>query len=326
MTWGFEEEFWMIRARSALLFAAMFLIAACNSGTGGSPSPTKAPSATAAASGTPAASTAAATTPAASSAAAGDPNDLLAKIKAAGVIHVGTDPNYAPQSFLKPDGTFEGFDIDVANEIGKRLGVTVKFETPDFSVVEAGGWAGRFDVSVGSVTITEVRKAFLDFTAPYYYTPAQMAATTASGITTLDGLAGKTICVGEGTTYFQWLEGTLKLGDGSSTAPVPAGAKATTLKTDQDCAQSAQSGRKDFEGWLSSSTTVAAAIKGKAPFVNVGDPVFFEPLAVATDKKGTPHAELQAALDKIITDMHADGTLTTASKKWFEGVDLTIKK
>lgn len=254
------------------------------------------------------------------------PKDLLATIKAAGVIKVGTDPAYPPQSELKADGTFEGFDIDVANEIAKRLGVKAQFETPDFSVVEAGQWAGRFDISVGSVTITKKRLESLDFTEPYYFTPAQMTATTTSGITTLDGLADKTVCVGDATTYFQWISGTLELGDGSALAPVPAGMKVTTLKTDQDCALSAQSGRHDFEGWLSSSTTVAAGIAGGAPMVVVGDPVFFEPLAVATDKTGPAHTELQAALDQIIKDMHADGTLSTFSKKWFEDQDLTTKQ
>ena len=52
----------------------------------------------------------------------------------------------------------------------------------------------------------------LDFSDPYYFTPAQMAASTASGITTLDGLAGKTVCVGEATTYLDWLNGTLDFG------------------------------------------------------------------------------------------------------------------
>jgi len=260
------------------------------------------------------------------SSASSAPKDMLAKIKEAKVIRVGTDPAYPPQSELKPDGTFEGFDIDVANEIAKRLGVTAKFETPDFSVVEAGKWADRFDISVGSVTITEQRLANLDFTEPYYFTPAQMTATQASGITTLDGLAGKTTCVGAAMTYFQWIEGTLKLGDGSALTPVPAGMKSTTQKTDQECALSAQSGRKDFEGWLSSSTTVAAGIAGGAPMVPVGAPVFYEPLAVATDKSGPPHAELQAELDKIIKAMHADGTLSTFSKKWFDGQDLTTKQ
>ena len=101
--------------------------------------------------------------------------------------------------------------------------------------------------------------------------------------------------------------------------------KATTLKTDVDCALSVKSGRKDFDGWLSSSTTVAQAIKDGTPMVKVGDPVFYEPLAVATDKTGPAHAELQAALDQIVKDMHADGTLTAFSKKWFEGQDLTTK-
>jgi polar amino acid transport system substrate-binding protein len=250
---------------------------------------------------------------------------MLARIKANGVIRVATDPNYAPQSFLRPDGTFEGFDIDVANEIAKRLGVTVEFVTPDWAAIESGHWADRFDISVGSMTITETRKEVLDFTQPYYFTPAQMAATTASGITTLDGLAGQTVCAGEGTTYVQWMEGTLALGDGSALAPVPAGIIPTTFTTDLDCAQAIQSGRNDFQGWLSSSTTVAGAIADGAPFVLVGDPVFYEPLAVAIDKESPTHTGLLAAIDGIIAEMHADGTLTGFSERWF-GQDLTAKQ
>jgi polar amino acid transport system substrate-binding protein len=339
----------MIRARTALTVLAALFMAACSSGGA---TPTAKPPATSAAPATPAPATSAPATPApatsapatpapatsapatpapetsapASPTAAVDPNDLLAKIKAAGVLKVSTDPNYAPQSFLRPDGTFEGFDIDTANEIAKRLGVKVQFETPNFDLVVAGSWNGRWDVSVGSVTITKQRLDVLTFTDPYYYTPAQMAASTKSGITTLDGLAGKTICVGSSTTYQQWLEGTLQLGDGSALAPVPAGAKVAPLDTDQLCAQAIQS-RGEYEGWLSSSTTVASAIKGGTPVITVGDPVFFEPIAVATDKKGKdPHAALDAALAQIIKDMHTDGTLSASSKKWFEGLDLTVKK
>ena len=304
---------------ATLAIAAVMLIAACTSSTGASGSPAASPAASTPASVAPSVAPSA-------SAAAGDPNDLLAKIKAAGIIRVGTDPAYPPQSELKSDGTFEGFDIDVANEIGKRLGVTVKYETPDWAVVEGGKWAGRFDISVGSMTITKTRLGNVDFTDPYYFTPAQLTATKASGITTLEGLAGKTVCTGEATTYFQWINGDLKLGDDSALAPVPAGMKVTTLKTDADCALSVKSGRKDFDGWLSSSTTVAAALADGTPMITVGDPVFYEPLAVATDKTGPAHAELQAALAQIVKDMHADGTLSTLSKKWFEGQDLTVAK
>lgn len=308
-----------MRQSLAALGIVAIVFAACSSDPGTSTAPSVAPT------DAPSAVVSEAPSVEPSAEATIDPNDLLAKIQAAGVIRIGTDPAYPPQSELTPDGDFVGFDIDTANEIAKRLGVKAQFETPDFAVVENGTeWQGRFDISVGSVTITEKRKETLDFTDPYYFTPAQMAVSVDSGITTLEGLAGKTICVGEATTYFQWVEGTLVLGDGSALAPVPDGMKVTTLKTDQDCALSIKSGRKDFEGWLSSSTTVAEGIAGGAPMVTVGDPVFYEPLAVATDKS-TPHAALQAALDQIVKDMHADGTLSGFSKTWFEGQDLTVR-
>ncbi|MDQ3491727.1 MAG: transporter substrate-binding domain-containing protein [Chloroflexota bacterium] len=252
-------------------------------------------------------------------------DDLLATIQEAGVIRVATDPAYPPQSELLPDGSFEGFDIAVATEIAERLDVEVQFETPDFSEVVAGGWNERFDISVGSVTVTEDRMEVLDFTEPYYYTPAQMTATAESGITTLDGLAGQVICVGETTTYQFWLEGSLVLAGGSpDPVPVPEGATVTTFSTDTECADAAASGRTEFQGWLSSSTTVATAIEAGDPFVAVGDPVFFEALAVATDGAGPAHAELQAELDRIVREMHEDGTLSALSEEWFDGLDLTV--
>jgi polar amino acid transport system substrate-binding protein len=255
----------------------------------------------------------------------GDGEDLLAQIMDAGVIRVATDPAYPPQSELLPDGSFEGFDIAVATELADRLGVEVQFETPEFSEVVAGTWNGRFDISVGSVTVTEDRMEVLDFTEPYYYTPAQMTATEDSGITTLDGLAGQVICVGESTTYQYWIDGSLVLAGGSpDPAPVPEGATFTTFSTDTECADAAAGGRTEFQGWLSSSTTVAVAIEAGDPFVVVGDPVFFEALAVATDKAGPPHDELQAELDRIVREMHEDGRLSALSEEWFDGLDLTV--
>jgi polar amino acid transport system substrate-binding protein len=255
----------------------------------------------------------------------GNPDDLLATIKSRGEIKVSTDPNYAPQSFLNPDGSFEGFDIDVANEIGERLGVDVVFETPEWEAITAGNWSERWDISVGSMTVTEDRKAVLSFSTPYYFTPAQMAASTASGITTLDGLAGKTICVGEATTYLQWLDGTLDFGTETPQTDPPEGATATTLDTDRLCAEAWKAGRSEFEGWLSSSTTVEQAIEEGLPLVAVGDPVFFEPLAVAVDKSGPPHAEFIAEVNRILDEMRTDGTLKELSEKWFDK-DLTEKQ
>ena len=252
------------------------------------------------------------------------PTTLLAKVTAAGKIVVSTDANYAPQSLQKADGSYEGFDIDVATEIAKRVGnLKVEFTTPDWAIITAGGWGGRFDMSVGSMTVTADRQKVLDFSDPYYFTPAQMTVSKASGITTLDGLKGKTVCVGEATTYLDWLGGKkLDFGTLSPTTTPPAGVQAVTQKTDQNCPQLWGAGRNDFEGWLTSSTAVAGALDAGLPLIKVGDPVYYEPLAVAIDKSGPADAEFLAAVTKAVKDMHADGTLKAFSMKWFK-VDLT---
>jgi polar amino acid transport system substrate-binding protein len=303
----------MMKERSLVaLLATFFLVVACSTGGGA----TSTPGATMAES-----PTEVATAPA----PGGDPNDLLAIVKARGTIRMSTDPQYPPQSELTPEGTYEGFDIDVGTEIATRLGVEIAFETPDWDVLTAGSWSERWDFSVGSMTITSERQKVVTFTDPYYFTPAQMAASTASGVTTVEGLAGKTICVGEATTYLQWLDGTLDFGTETPQTQPPEGATATTLDTDRLCAEAWKAGRSDFEGWLSSSTTVEQAIEEDLPLVAVGDPVFFEPLAVAVDKSGPPHAEFIAEVNRILDEMRTDGTLKELSEKWFDK-DLTEKQ
>jgi hypothetical protein len=108
----------------------------------------------------------------------------------------------------------------------------------------------------------------------------------------------------------------------SPIATPPAGVKSVGLKTDADCPQAWAAGRKDFEGWLSSSTTVQAAIDAGQPVTKVGDPVYQEPLAVSTDKSGPDATDFMARVNEIIKAMHEDGTLTQFSMKWFK-IDLT---
>lgn len=302
------------RRRVALLLAGALFASAC---TSAGASPSAAPTAQASANESAAPATPA--TPATPIA-----GGLLELVTQAGKIRVSTDPQYPPQSALLPDGTYEGFDIDVATEIAERMGLEIEFLTPSWDTITAGGWSGRWDMSVGSMTITTPRQKVLDFSPPYYYTPAQVATSTASGITTLEGLAGKTICVGEATTYLDWLSGTLDFGTESPQTTPPDGATATTLSTDRLCAEAWKAGRTEFEGWLSSSTTVDQAIADGLPLIKVGDPVFSEPLAVAVDRSGPDPTDLMALINEIVTAMHEDGTLTQLSEKSF-GADMTQK-
>ncbi|MGH3135521.1 MAG: transporter substrate-binding domain-containing protein, partial [Gaiellaceae bacterium] len=130
-------------------------------------------------------------------------NDLLASIEDKGVLTVSTDPAYPPQSELNEDtNQYEGFDIDVATEIAKRLGVDIAWEAPAWDTIIAGGWNGRWDMSVGSMTITPERAEVVTFTPPYYYTPASYAVhMDNTTITDTSGLNGKKIGVCAGCTY-----------------------------------------------------------------------------------------------------------------------------
>ena len=245
----------------------------------------------------------------------------LARILDAGVIRMSTDPAYPPQSELV-DGQIVGFDVDVGTEIANRLGVEIALETPDWSLITAGSWGDRWDFSVGSMTITTPREEVIDFTRAYYFTPAQMAAHADLGYEGLDDLAGQTICMGEATTYLEWMGGTLDFGSVSPGTVAPDGSTAVTRPTDRDCAQEWGLGRQDFQGWLSSGTTVQAAIDDGLPIVALGEPVFYEPLAAAFDKSVEDNDSLVVAVDAILEEMHMDGTLSGLSDKWF-GEDLT---
>ena len=260
-------------------------------------------------------------------ASGGGGNDLLSDIEKRGVLRVSTDPNYEPQSFLDANGEFTGFDIDVANEIAKRLGVKTEFVTPDWDVITAVNWAGQWDVSIGSMTVTTARQEVLDFASPaYYYTPAQFAAADGSGIDALEDINGQVVCVGVSTTYETWLNGAgadLGLPADNFYAEPPTGVTIVPLPTDAECPQSIQAGRTDFQVFLTSNTVVQAAIDGGVPIHRVGSPVFSENLAAAFDKSSTlDNASAVKRVGEIIQEMHNDGTLRELSLKWFDS-DLT---
>jgi polar amino acid transport system substrate-binding protein len=264
---------------------------------------------------------------------------LLADIKSRGYLIVSTDPNYEPQSFLNTSGTrpadtpcpsdtlttaeMQGFDVDVAAELAKRLGVGICFATPDWDLITAGNWADKWDISVGSMTITPERQKVLDFTTAYYYTPAMIAVATDSGVTSFADLSGKALCVGASTTYEDWLNGTLGLPASSIYAQPPPNVTVVSLSTDQECAQAIQAGRRDFVGYVTSGTVIDSNIAAGLQVTKLTGAVFAEELAVAVDKAHTkPIDTLVTALDGYVKDMHSDGTLTALSTKWF-GVDLT---
>lgn len=270
------------------------------------------------------------------------PADLLGAIKQRGYIMVSTDPNYEPQSFLNTSGQrpaatkcpgdalttaeMQGFDVDVAKAIGDALGVETCFATPSWDAITAGNWADKWDLSVGSMTITTARQQVLDFSVPYYYTPAVIAVAADSDFASIEDLNGQALCVGTATTYDSWLNHDMEgLGlPESSVYAEPPDVTVVPLETDQECAQAIAAGRTDFVGYVTSETVVDANIAAGMPVKKLGSAVYSEDLAASFDKTSTlPTDTLRAEVDRIFTEMHGNGKLTELSNNWF-GLDLTI--
>jgi len=215
----------------------------------------------------------------------------------------------------------------VAKEIAKNLGVKTEWIAPSWDVITAGGWNGRWDMSVGSMTVTEDRSKVLNFTPAYYYTPASIAVnkanTTIKDLTT--DLDGKKVGACSSCTYEAYLKKTLAI-PGYTFNFVVEDVKFSGYDTDSTAIQDLALGDGDrLDAAMSSLTTLQGAIDKGAPIKLVGDPLFYEPLAVAFDKKADS-AALTAAVSKIVEKMHSDGTLTAMSKKWYDGTDYTVQK
>ena len=253
------------------------------------------------------------------SATAGEVLDRIAKNK---VLVVATDAAYPPQSAQKPDGSFEGFDIDVATEIAKRMGAEIKFVTPAWEVITAGRWGGRWDLSVGSMTPTAERAKVLDFPAVYYFTPAAFYVHKDSEYQKVEDLNGKKIGTCGACTYENYLKKDLTI-DAEGAPPfeyLVTPGEIRTYETDVNAMDDLRIGDgKRLDAGISALPTVVEAIKNGYPLRVLGEPVFYEPLSVAADK-GDP--AFSAKLSDIVAAMREDGSLTEISEKWY-GVDLT---
>lgn len=251
--------------------------------------------------------------------------ETLDRVMNSGTLTMSSDAAYPPQSFLNEDNEMDGFDVDVGKEIAKRMGAELEIITPAWEVITAGNWQGRWDISVGSMTPTTTRAEVLDFPAVYYYTPASFAVHADSEVSSIDELNGKTIGVCGGCTYEAYLNEDLVIDAGGApdfTYDVEAG-EIRSYETDTNAFDDLRLGDgARLDAILSAQPTIDEAIKNGYPFKLVGDPVFYEPLAVATDK-GDP--EFDAKIAEIVDAMRADGTLSELSEKWY-GVDYTTVK
>lgn len=248
----------------------------------------------------------------------------LEEILAAGRLKVSTDANYAPQSYLNNKGELEGFDISVAKEVAKRMGVKVEFITPDWDLITAGKWGKRWDLSIGSMTPTAERKQALLFTMPYYSSPAQFAVHKANTtIKTLGDLAGKRIGVASETTNERYLQRNLKIEDVDIVFQTWEPGDLKTYPTDANHIEDLSLGDgARLDAIFTSRQTLAEAIESGCgsgcPIKMLGEPPYYEPLCFALDKSRANSETLLVKLNDILKEMYADGTLVKLSMRFYK--------
>lgn len=298
----------MIGSRSlALVVASVLAVAACSTSGGASGSPSAAPSAT------PQASAAApSATPQASAAApsAAPSYAVPAAIVSAGRIVWCTDVSYPPEEFYAADGTTaQGSDIDIANEIGKRFGVTTQIDNTGFDGIIPALLGKKCDMIISGLSNTPKRAEQIDFVDYLIVGEGIMVpAGNPKNINGVPDLSGKSIAVQLGTTNKDALD---KINaDFKTQGKVQMDIQ--TFQQDTDAFQQLSLGRVDAYA-TDAPVLVYYVTQNPGKFELVGDLIEPGPIGIGIRKEST---ELKAAVAKVIDDMYAEGLMKQIVDKW----------
>lgn len=125
-------------------------------------------------------------------------------IKKRGKLVVATDATWPPWEWVK-DGKFVGWDVDIAGEIAKKLGVDLEIRDVRFAGIFELVRRGEVDMAISAITWTTEREKIVSFTMPYYLeTIVVVTLAERTDINKVEDLYGKKVGVQIGTTHEEW--------------------------------------------------------------------------------------------------------------------------
>jgi polar amino acid transport system substrate-binding protein len=236
-------------------------------------------------------------------------DDSLTKIKAKGEFVVGLDDAFPPMGFRDKAGNIVGFDIDLAKEAAKRMGVKVKFQPVNWDTVTLELKNNNIDLIWNGMTITEKRKQEIGFTKPYIEDRQILVVGKNSTIKNKADLKDKTIGLQSGSSSKDALE--------------------KDTKTKESLKDVIEFSSNDKALMALKAGSVDAVIvdevvgryyiaKDSESYVVLEDNFGKEEFGVGIRKED---AAFLAELQKTMDAMKADGTSAKISKKWF-GADI----
>ena len=263
---------------------------------------------------------------------------FLATVVNAKSIRIGTEGAYPPWNNLNAAGELEGAEIDFGNEACKRMGVECEWVTQDWDGIIPALLNGKYDIIIAGMSITEERKAKVNFTNGYMNDGARFWVLQDSGLANLSvaGISkvnmnnaggkekaavgqliavfsGKTVCVQSSTTHANFVE-----------QYMASASEIKLYQTVDDHNLDLVAGRCDAV-----LTDVASALDfmdtdqgSNAAFTGPtfsGGP-WGDGVGGAIRKEDTDILEMW---NKVIAEMSADGTTANITKKWF-GRDMSM--
>lgn len=236
---------------------------------------------------------------------------LPAAIKAKGQITVGINGIFPPMEFKNPGSEeLTGFDVDLANAVGKTLGVRIVFDDQKFDQLVNSVQTSRVDFVISGMSDSEVRRKTLDF-IDYFNSGTQgyTLKSLAGSVNSLEALSGKTLALSAATDYLttmqKWSKDNLesKGKPGITILPVDSEASAR-LQMVQGRAQASAISPEVF-GWLEKQQP--------GQFVAIGPILAPDPYGIAFRKTST---ELRTAVLGALKQLYKDGTYRKLLAKW----------
>ncbi len=242
--------------------------------------------------------------------ACAEDGDLLSRIQQKGEIVIATEGAWAPWTYHDENDTLVGFDVEVAQAIAAKLGVTATFVETEWDGIFAGLDAQRYDIAANGVEITDERSEKYDFSTPYgYIRTALVVRGDNDTIHSFEDLNGKKTTNSIASTYMILAES--------------YGATAVGVDTLDQTIQMVLSGRADAT--LNAEVSVYDYLSVH-PDANIKIVALTEEASqVALPvRKGEDSATLLAAINQAIDELANEGELTRISEKYF-GKDITQK-
>jgi polar amino acid transport system substrate-binding protein len=233
--------------------------------------------------------------------------DTLDKVQENKVIRAGIMTDSIPGAFYNEDNEWVGFDVDIAEEIAKRMGATLERVPVNNKTRIAFVQQGRIDMSVANMTHKRERDKSIDFSITYFFDGQKILAPKGKYSSHEDFL-GKKIATMQGTTSEINLKNLLKeLGDPNPSKNI------ISFQKESEAFQALEMGRVD--GWSTDSTILLGyAAKTPGKYELVGDFFSDEPYGIGVPEDDS---DWRDAINFTLQDMWKDGTYKKIYDKWY---------